>query len=264
MDLQLKNKTALITGSTAGIGLATAKLLAAEGSTVYINGRTQARIDDAISQIKADVGDADIKGIVADFANVDDINNLIKQLPEVDILINNVAVFAPTPFVEITDEDWLKFYEVNVMSGIRLSRVYLPLMLKKNQGRIIFISSESSLNIPEEMIHYGMTKTAQLAVSRGMAELTKGTNVTVNAVLPGPTNSEGVGGFIQQMAQQQNKKIEEVQKDFFAHVRPSSLLQRFTTTDEVANMIVYMASPLSSGTNGAAVRVDGGVVKYIV
>ena len=264
MDLQLKNKTALVTGSTAGIGFAIAKLLAAEGAIVYINGRTQQRIDAAIEAIKKDVPAANVKGIVADFSKLNEINDLIKTLPETDILINNVAIFEPKPFVEITDEDWLKFYEVNVLSGIRLSRHYMPLMLKKNWGRIIFISSESAVNIPEEMIHYGMTKTAQLAVSRGLAELTKGTNVTVNCVLPGPTNSEGVGTFVDQMAKQQNKSKEETEKDFFKHARPSSILQRFTSTDEIANMVVYVASPLSSATNGAALKADGGVAKFII
>jgi len=264
MDLQLKNKTAFISGSTAGIGLATAISLAKEGAAVYINGRTQQRIDEAVTQIKQAVPGAAVQGIVADFSKTEDVNNLIQQLPEVDILINNVAMFAPTAFVDITDEDWLKFYEVNVLSGIRLSRHYLPLMLKRNQGRIIFISSESALNIPTEMIHYGMTKTAQLSISRGLALLTKGTGVTVNAILPGPTKSEGVGGFIEQMAGQQNKSTEEVEKDFFQHVRPSSILQRFTSTEEIANLVTYVASPLSSATNGAALKADGGVVNFIV
>ena len=264
MDLQLKNKTAFISGSTAGIGLATAISLAREGAAVYINGRTQQRIDEAVIQIKQAVPGAIVQGIAADFSKAEDVNNLIQQLPDVDILINNVAMFAPTAFVDITDEDWLKFYEVNVLSGIRLSRHYLPLMLKRNQGRIIFISSESALNIPTEMIHYGMTKTAQLSISRGLALLTKGTGVTVNAILPGPTKSEGVGGFIEQMAGQQNKSTEEVEKDFFQHVRPSSILQRFTSTEEIANLVTYVASPLSSATNGAALKADGGVVNFIV
>lgn len=264
MDLQLKDKTALVTGSTAGIGLATAKLLAAEGAEVYINGRTQQRIDEAIQQVKKEFPDANVKGAVADFSNIDEVNNLIKKIPGVDILVNNVSIFEPKAFTEIPDEDWVKLYEVNVLSGIRLSRHYLPLMLAKNWGRIIFISSESALNIPEEMIHYGMTKTAQLAVSRGLAQLTKGTNVTVNAVLPGPTNSEGVGSFVEQMAKQQNKSKEQTEKEFFQTARPTSILQRFTSTDEIANLIVYIASPLSSATNGAALKADGGVARYII
>lgn len=264
MDLQLKDKTALVSGSTAGIGLAIAKKLAEEGATVYINGRTQQRVDDTIHQLRDKVPGANVKGVPADFANVDDVNNLIKQIPVVDILINNVGIFEPKAFVEIPDEDWLKFYEVNVMSGIRLSRHYFPQMLKKDWGRIIFISSESAINIPEEMIHYGMTKTAQLAVSRGLAELTKGTNVTVNAVLPGPTKSEGVKGFVEDLARKQDKTKDQVEMEFFQNARPTSLLQRFATSEEIANIVVYVASPLSSATNGAALRADGGVVKIVI
>jgi NAD(P)-dependent dehydrogenase (short-subunit alcohol dehydrogenase family) len=264
MNLQLKNKTALITGSTAGIGFATAKQLAAEGVIVYVNGRTQQRIDEAIELIKKEVPEAVVKGVAADFLNVSEVNELIKQIPEVDILINNVAIFEPRPFAEIPDEDWMKFYEVNVLSGIRLSRHYFPKMMEKNWGRIIFISSESALNIPEEMIHYGMTKTAQLAISRGLAQLTKGTNVTVNSVLPGPTKSEGVSGFIEQMSKQENKSKEVTEKEFFQLARPTSILQRFTSTDEIAHLIVYIASPLSSATNGAALKADGGVSRFII
>ncbi len=264
MDLKLKGKSALISGSTAGIGLAIAKKLAEEGATVYINGRTKQRVDEAIQQIKDEVDGADVQGIPADFSDVADINNLIKELPAVDILINNVGIFEPKEFVDIPDEDWFKFYEVNVMSGIRLSRHYFPQMLKKDWGRIIFISSESAINIPEEMIHYGMTKTAQLAVSRGLAELTKGTNVTVNAVLPGPTKSEGVKEFVESMGKNKNASAEDVEKDFFKNARPNSLLQRFASPEEIANLVVYVASPLSSATNGSALRVDGGVVKIII
>ncbi len=264
MNLQLKDKTALVSGSTAGIGLAIAKKLAEEGATVYINGRTQQRVDDTIHQLRDEVPGANVKGVPADFANVDDVNNLIKQIPVVDILINNVGIFEPKAFDEIPDEDWLKFYEVNVMSGIRLSRHYFPQMLKKDWGRIIFISSESAINIPEEMIHYGMTKTAQLAVSRGLAELTKGTNVTVNAVLPGPTKSEGAKGFVEDLARKEDKTKDQVEKEFFQNARPTSLLQRFATTEEIANIVVYVASPLSSATNGAALRADGGVVKIVI
>jgi len=260
MDLQLKDKLALVTGSTAGIGYSIAKQLAAEGARVIVNGRTAERVDAAVESIIAATGNSDVKGIIADFAKPDQIAELVNQLPEVDILINNVAVFEPKEFNNITDEDWLKFYEINVLSGVRLSRAYFSKMLAKNWGRIIFISSESALQIPKEMIHYGMTKTAQLAVSRGLAELTKGTAVTVNAVLPGPTASEGVGGFIENLAKDQNKSIDEVKKEFFETMRPTSLIQRFLETDEIANMVTYLCSPLAAATNGAAIRADGGLL----
>lgn len=264
MDLQLEGKTALITGSTAGIGYAIAKNLLKEGATVIINGRGNERINKAIETLKKDVPGANVSGVAADFSKKEDIDNLIKQVPMVDILINNAAIFGPKPFADIPDEEWFTFFEVNVMSGVRLSRHYFPKMLQQNWGRIIFISSESALQIPEEMIHYGMTKTAQLAVSRGLAELTKSTNVTVNTILPGPTKSEGVGGFIESLSKEQNKPVDEVEKDFFKTMRPTSIIQRFSTTEEVANLVTYIASPLSSATNGAALRVDGGVIKAAV
>jgi NAD(P)-dependent dehydrogenase (short-subunit alcohol dehydrogenase family) len=261
MDLQLKNKKALITGSTAGIGYATALQLAKEGAEVIVNGRTAERVNKAVAQIKADSGNKQISGVTADFADAGSIKELIGQIPQLDILINNVAIFEPKAFVDITDDDWLRFYEINVMSGIRLARTYFPKMIASGWGRIIFISSESAVQIPEEMIHYGMTKTAQLAIARGLAELTKGTEVTVNSVLPGPTMSEGVGGFIENLARDQNKTIAEVEADFFKTVRPTSIIQRFLDTGEVANMVTYLASPLSSATNGAAVRAEGGLLK---
>ena len=261
MDLQLKDKIALVTGSTAGIGYAIAKSLAAEGAQVIVNGRTKKRVDAAIESIKSATGNDQVTGAIADFSVPEQIANLISQIPTVDILINNVAIFEPKAFDDIPDEDWLKFFEVNVLSGIRLSRAYFSKMLAKNWGRIIFISSESAVQIPAEMIHYGMTKTAQLAISRGLAELTKGTNVTVNSVLPGPTLSEGVGGFIDQLAKDQNKTVEQVEEDFFKTMRPTSIIQRFLTPDEVANMVTYLASPLASATNGAAIRAEGGLLK---
>lgn len=260
MDLQLKNKRVFISGSTKGIGKAIAKILAKEGAEVIINGRTKESIDTALKSIKNDVKSANISGIPCDFSNTEEINALIEEVGEVDILINNVGVFGQTDFTEIPDEDWQRFYDINVMSGVRLSRAFLPKMLKKDWGRIIFISSESAINIPVEMIHYGMTKTAQLAISRGLAEMTKGTNVTVNSVLPGPTFSEGV----QEMTGlDDGGDREEVEKEFFSSARPTSLIQRFAETQEVANMVAYVASPLSSATNGASLRVDGGVVKTI-
>ncbi|MEJ2882952.1 SDR family NAD(P)-dependent oxidoreductase [Pedobacter sp. GR22-6] len=264
MDLQLNNKKALITGSTAGIGYAIALQLAKEGAEVVLNGRTQQRVDQAVAQIKADSGNDQISGIVADFSDAESIKNLIGELPEVDILINNVAIFEPKAFADITDEDWLRFYEINVLSGIRLSRAYFGKMLANGWGRIIFISSESAIQIPEEMIHYGMTKTAQLAVARGLAELTRGSAVTVNSVLPGPTLSEGVGGFIENLAKDQSKTTTEVEADFFKTIRPTSIIQRFLSTDEVANMVTYLASPLASATNGAAIRAEGGLLKGAV
>lgn len=264
MDLKLKGKVVLVTGSTAGIGFAIAKSLAEEGAHVYINGRTQERVDAAVAAIRNDSRSSNIHGIVADFSSVAGAASVIAKLPEVDVLVNNVGIFEPKPFAEISDEDWYRFFEVNVMSGIRLSRHYLSGMLRKNWGRILFISSESAVQIPAEMVHYGMTKTAQVAIARGIAETVAGTGVTVNSILPGPTESEGVGAFVEAIAKQQKKSKEKVEKDFFEHARPSSLLKRFATVDEVAAMVTYVASELSSATNGAALRVDGGVVRAIL
>jgi len=264
MDLQLGDKMALITGSTAGIGYAIARRLLQEGATVYINGRTKTRVGNAIKQLRHEIPEAKIQGIAADFSRIEEIDALLKQIPAVDILINNVGIFEPKAFEEITDTMWFRFFEVNVLSGIRLSRHYFPRMMARNWGRIIFISSESAIHIPEEMIHYGATKTMQLAISRGLAELTKNSAVTVNAILPGPTRSEGIRDFIDSMAQQQGKTKEEMEKEFFRSARPTSLLQRFASTEEVANLVAYISSPLSSATNGAALRVDGGVVKTII
>lgn len=264
MNLQLKGKTAFISGSTQGIGFAAAKKLLQEEAIVVINGRQTEKVDKAVEQLKRQVAGANVSGIAADFSKADEVQNVLKAVPSVDILINNVAIFEPKPFGEISDEEWFRFYEINVLSGIRLSRHYFPLMLEKKWGRIIFISSESAINIPEEMIHYGMTKTAQLAIARGLAELTKGTNVTVNSVLPGPTRSEGVEGFINNLAKHQNKTTQEMEADFFKTARPTSLIQRFAAPEEIANTIVYISSPLSSATNGASIKADGGVVKSVI
>jgi len=264
MNLQLASKTALVTGSTAGIGLAIARQLLQEGATVYINGRTSQRVDAALTELRQAVPNANVQGLVADFASTADIDALLKALPTVDILINNVGIFKPQPFTEITDADWIRFYEINVLSGVRLSRHYLPKMLAANWGRIIFISSESAVNIPEEMIHYGMTKTAQLAVSRGLAELTKGTNVTVNTIMPGPTRTEGVGEMLQQISRDQNIPVAEAESWFFKNGRPTSLLQRFASVEEIASLTTYIASPLASATNGSALKADGGVAKFII
>jgi NAD(P)-dependent dehydrogenase (short-subunit alcohol dehydrogenase family) len=264
MDLKLKDKVAFISGSTAGIGFATAKRLLEEGARVIINGRTRLSVDKAVEELKTAVRSSDISGIHADFSKVEEVNRLIKELPEVDILINNTGIFEPKPFTEIPDEDWFRLFEVNVMSGVRLSRHFFPKMLNKNWGRIIFISSESAVFIPDEMIHYGMTKTAQIAVSRGLAELTRGTNVTVNTILPGPTKSRGATTFLNELSTANNISVKDVEKDFFRNMRPSSLLQRFASVEEVANTITYYASPLSSATNGASIRVEGGLIKSIL
>jgi hypothetical protein len=264
VDLRLTDKVALVTGSTTGIGFAIARSLAAEGARVYVNGRTQERVDAALAAIRSLGATIEVDGIVADFSSSAGAEAVIAKLPAVDVLVNNVGIFEPKPFAEIPDADWRRFFEINVMSGVRLSRHYLPGMLKMNWGRILFISSESAVQIPAEMVHYGMTKTAQVAVARGIAESVAGTGVTVNSVLPGPTESEGVGAFVEAMATQQNKSKQEIEKEFFEHVRPSSLLKRFATVDEVAAMVTYLASELSSATNGAALRVDGGVVRAIL
>jgi NAD(P)-dependent dehydrogenase (short-subunit alcohol dehydrogenase family) len=264
MDLQLRNKSAFVSGSTAGIGFAIAKRLLQEGARVTINGRTKHSVDNAVKELKSAVPDSDISGIHADFSKLEDVNRLIGALPEIDILINNAGIFEPKPFADIPDEDWFRLFEVNVMSGVRLSRHFFPKMLQKNWGRIIFISSESAVFIPDEMIHYGMTKTAQIAVSRGLAELTKGTQVTVNTILPGPTKSKGVGAFLEELSKANHITTAEVENDFFKRMRPSSLLQRFASVDEVASTVVYYASPLASATNGASIRVEGGLIKSIL
>ena len=263
MNLQLNGKTALVTGSTAGIGFAIAKVLAEEGAQVIVNGRTDERVRDAQRRIAAEAPNSQIKCIAADLSTSDGASKIIGTFPEVDILINNVGIFEPRAFEETSDADWLKFFEVNVLSGVRLSRHYLPAMKSHNWGRIVFISSESAVNIPAEMIHYGVTKTAQVALARGMAETTVGTGVTVNSVLPGPTLSEGVGTFLQQLAKDQGIAVEEVERQFFEKARPSSLLKRFIQPEEVASMVAYVCSPLSSAVNGAALRVEGGVVRSI-
>jgi NAD(P)-dependent dehydrogenase (short-subunit alcohol dehydrogenase family) len=264
VDLRLNDKVALVTGSTAGIGLAIARSLATEGAHVFVNGRTQERVDAAVSAIRSQAATTKVDGIVADFSSSAGADAVIAKLPAVDVLVNNVGIFEPKPFAEIPDADWYRFFEINVMSGVRLSRHYLAEMLKNNWGRILFISSESAVQIPPEMVHYGMTKTAQVAVARGIAESVAGTGVTVNSILPGPTESEGVGGFVEAMAKQQNKSKQVIEKEFFEYVRPSSLLKRFTTVDEVAALVTYVASELSSATNGTSLRVDGGVVRAIV
>jgi NAD(P)-dependent dehydrogenase (short-subunit alcohol dehydrogenase family) len=263
MNIDLSGKTALVTGSTAGIGHAIAKGLAATGASVVVNGRAQGKVDSAAAAIAKSVPGAKVRGVAADVSTAAGCKALLAALPDVDILINNAGIFEPKGFFDIPDEDWSRFYEVNVMSGVRLSRAYMPGMLKRNWGRIVFISSESALNIPKEMIHYGMTKTAQLAVARGLAELTRGTAVTVNSVLPGPTMSEGVETFVRDLARQNGQSVEEAASNFVKQHRPSSLVQRFASVEEIANMVVYVSSKQASVTNGAALRAEGGIIQTI-
>jgi NAD(P)-dependent dehydrogenase (short-subunit alcohol dehydrogenase family) len=264
MNIQLKGKTAIVTGSTAGIGFAIAKGLAESGADVVVNGREQQRVEHAVTQVRATVPEAKVKGIAADLGTPEGVARLIAQVPDADILVNNLGIFEVKQFFEIPDEDWERFFRVNVLSGVRLARHYTQGMVKRGWGRVMFISSESGIQIPVEMVHYGMTKSAQLAVSRGLAESVAGTGVTVNAVLPGPTRSEGVETFLEQFAKQSGKTLEQIEKDFFRNARPSSLIKRFATSEEVANMVVYLASEQASATTGAAVRVDGGVVRSIL
>jgi NAD(P)-dependent dehydrogenase (short-subunit alcohol dehydrogenase family) len=264
MDLQLTNKTALVTGSTAGIGFAIASLLAQEGAAVVVNGRSPGRVEEAVPRIRREHTDAQVTGVAADLGTKEGVDQLTRSVPAVDILVNNLGIFEPKPFTEITDRDWLHCFEVNVLSGARLSRFYLPQMLQRNWGRIVFISSESGVNIPVEMIHYGVTKTAQIALARGLAEMTAGTNLTANSVLPGPTRSEGVEQFVADLAKTQGSDTASVEKEFFRSVRPSSLLKRFASAEEVAAMVVYVCSPRAAATNGAALRVDGGVLRSII
>jgi len=260
MDMQLKDKLALVSGSTAGIGYAIAAGMAAEGARVIVNGRTQTAVDKAVADIQAATG-REVHGYAGDLGTAAAAEKVVRRFPGIQILVNNLGIFEPKPFEEIPDADWLRFFEVNVLSGVRLARLCLPTMRQADWGRIIFISSESAAQIPAEMIHYGMTKTAQLAVSRGLAESLAGTGITVNSILPGPTRSRGVEEFVDKLAKAEGKSFEEFEKEFFEKVRPTSLIKRFATPEEVASMVVYIASPLASATTGAALRVDGGVLK---
>jgi NAD(P)-dependent dehydrogenase (short-subunit alcohol dehydrogenase family) len=260
MDLKLQGKIAFVSGSTAGIGYAIASLLAAEGAEVIVNGRSETSVNEAVSRIKATAG-ANVRGFIGDLSQQSAAEALLCEHPNIEILVNNLGIFEPKPFEDIPDEDWLRFFEVNVLSGVRLARLYLPVMRKANWGRIIFISSESGVQIPPEMIHYGVTKTAQLAVARGLAEAVAGTGITVNSILPGPTKSRGVGDFVETLAKAEGKDFAQFETEFFEKVRPTSLIKRFASPEEVASLVAYIASPLASATTGAALRVDGGVIK---
>ncbi len=262
MDLKLKDKTALVTGSTAGIGLEIARALAVEGAKVFVAGRTQAKLDEAVADIRAS-GGTNVSGVLADAATAEGAQALLKAVPAVDILVNNLGIYEMKAFADITDADWLHLFEVNVMSGVRLSRGYFPGMLERNWGRVIFISSESGLAIPGEMVHYGMTKSAQLAVARGMAQQTKGTGVTVNSVLPGPTRAAGIFDFLKSVSSNPEGTPAEHEAEFFEKHRTSSLLQRMIEPQEVASLVAYVASPLSAATNGASLKVEGGLVTTI-
>ncbi len=260
MDLQLGDKLALVSGSTAGIGLAIATALAREGARVIVNGRAQGSVDKAVAEMKA-ATKGDVQGFAGDLSQAAVAEELARRFPNVEILVNNLGIFEPKPFEEIPDAAWMRFFDVNVLSGVRLARLYLPAMKRANWGRIIFISSESGVQIPAEMIHYGTTKAAQIAVARGLAEAVAGTGITVNSVLPGPTKSRGVDDFVETLAKAGGQSADQVEKEFFEKARPSSLIKRFATTEEVASLVAYVASPLASATTGAALRVDGGVIK---
>ncbi|MBK7953062.1 MAG: SDR family oxidoreductase [Candidatus Accumulibacter sp.] len=260
MDMKLRNRLALVSGSTAGIGYAIAAALAGEGARVIVNGRTQPAVDAAVTAIRSATGSA-VSGFAGDLSTAAAAEALVRENPGIEILVNNLGIFEPTPFEAIADADWMRFFSTNVLSGVRLARLCLPAMRRADWGRIIFISSESGVQIPAEMIHYGVTKTAQIALARGLAESLAGTGITVNSVLPGPTKSRGVVDFVDALANADGKSFDEFEKAFFEQVRPTSLIKRFASPEEVASLVTYIASPLASATTGAALRVDGGVIK---
>ncbi|SFR64315.1 NAD(P)-dependent dehydrogenase, short-chain alcohol dehydrogenase family [Marinobacter daqiaonensis] len=263
MHISLEGRNAIITGSTKGIGLAAAKGLAAAGGSVVVNGRTQEAVDEAVMAVRKMAPDAGIRGVAADLGTAEGCQALVDAIPECDILVNNVGIFGPEDFFDVPDSEWQRFFDINVMSGVRLSRAYLPGMEKRNWGRVVFLSSESGLNIPTEMIHYGFTKTAVLSVARGLAKRMSATGVTVNSVLPGPTLSDGVGAMLKESAEKRGVSMEQVGQEFVRKMRPSSIIQRIASVEEVANMIVYACSEQASATTGAALRVEGGIVDSI-
>lgn len=263
MQIDLSGRRAIVTGSTAGIGYATAEALAQSGAAVVVNGRTEQRVRDAVARLRGDVPGADVSGVAADVGTAQGVATLLEAEPDVDVLVNNAGVFTPSPFAELTDGQWQQAWDINVMSGVRLSRFHVPRMVERGWGRVVFVSSESALHIPAEMVQYGTSKTAQLAVARGLAESYPGTGVTINSVLPGPTRSETMAQSMQQAADAGGQSVDEVETAFIRDQRPTSLIRRLSTPDEVANMIVYVCSPLASATTGSALRVDGGVVRAI-
>jgi NAD(P)-dependent dehydrogenase (short-subunit alcohol dehydrogenase family) len=262
MDLQLRNQSALVTGSTAGIGLEIARRLAAEGASVIVSGRTAATVESAVADIRSS-GGLTVRGIASDVTTAEGAAVVLRDAGPVDILVNNLGIYESKPFTDIEDAEWIRFFDVNVVSGVRLARAVLPDMLARNSGRIIFVSSESALSVPKDMIHYAVTKTAQLTIARGLAELTRGSKVTVNAVLPGPTRSAGIEGFLRSQASDPSAPAAEIEAEFFRTARASSLLQRMIEPEEIATLVAYLASPLASATNGAAVRVEGGLIPTI-
>jgi NAD(P)-dependent dehydrogenase (short-subunit alcohol dehydrogenase family) len=262
MELNIRHQKALVTGSTAGIGLEIARKLALEGASVVLSGRNPAKLEQAMASVRRS-GAAEVDGIVADVTQPEGADLLLRMLPEVDILVNNLGIYESKPFADITDADWHRYFDVNVMSGVRLTRHYFPRMLKKGAGRVIFVSSETGLAVDPGMIHYAMTKTAQLSIARGLAGLAKGTAVTVNSVLPGPTRSEGIVDFLRSVSSNPNAKAAELEAEFFATARSGSLLQRMIEAEEIANMVAFLASPLSAATNGAAIRVEGGLINSL-
>lgn len=264
MKIDLRGKTAIITGSTEGIGEASAIGLAQAGASVVLNGRKQETLDQAVADLKAKLPGATVRAVVADLGTAAGCAALVEAVPETDILVNNVGIYGPKPFFDISDADWEHFFQVNVMSGVRLARAYMRGMMERDWGRVVFLSSESGINIPDDMLHYGFTKTAVLSLSRGLAKMARGTGVTVNAVLPGPTMSKGVEDMLSDTASREGKTIEEVGIAFVKTKRPSSIIQRVATSEEVANMVVYACSKEASATTGAALRVEGGIVESII